>query len=85
MAMTSFGAGTAAFETDSTRMKIVMNLLSLARDFNADLIPEGVEHEPTAEIAASLSIPLGASASRLRSKMGATALSARSRWKCRIN
>lgn len=48
-----------AFETDSTRMKIVMNLLSLARDFNCELILEGVEHQSTAEVAAGLGIPLG--------------------------
>jgi EAL domain-containing protein (putative c-di-GMP-specific phosphodiesterase class I) len=48
-----------AFETDSTKMKIVMNVLSLARDFNCDLVLEGVEHAPTAEIAAGLAIPLG--------------------------
>ncbi len=43
---------------DSTRMKIVMNRLSLARAFNCDLILEGAEHS-TAEIAAGLGIPLG--------------------------
>ncbi len=48
-----------AFETDSTRMKIVMNLLSLARDFNCQLILEGVEHQSTAEVATGLGIPLG--------------------------
>lgn len=48
-----------AFETDSTRMKIVMNLLSMARDFNCDLILEGVEQEATANMAAGLGIPLG--------------------------
>jgi len=47
-----------SFETDSTRMKIVMNLLSLARDFNCDLILEGVENESTAEMAMDLGIPL---------------------------
>lgn len=48
-----------AFETDSTRMKIVMNLLSLAHDFNCELILEGVEHQSTAEVATGLGIPLG--------------------------
>jgi EAL domain-containing protein (putative c-di-GMP-specific phosphodiesterase class I) len=48
-----------AFETDSTRMKIVMNLLSLARDFNSELIVEGIEHQSTAETAAELGIPYG--------------------------
>ena len=51
-----FGTG---FETDSTRMKIVMNLLSLANDFNCDLILEGIEDESTATMAAHLGIPLG--------------------------
>lgn len=48
-----------SFETDSTRMKIVMNLLSLARDFNCELILEGVESAATADVAESLGIPLG--------------------------
>ena len=51
-----FGTG---FEQDSTRMKIVMNLLSLANDFNCDLILEGIEDESTAMMAAHLGIPLG--------------------------
>lgn len=51
-----FGTG---FEKDSTRMKIVMNLLSLANDFNCDLILEGIEEESTAMMAAHLGIPLG--------------------------
>lgn len=51
-----FGTG---FETDSTRMKIVMNLLSLANDFDCDLILEGIEDEATATMAAHLGIPLG--------------------------
>jgi len=45
------------FETDSTKMKIVMNLLSLARDFNSELILEGVETASTAEAAVDLRIP----------------------------
>ncbi len=40
-----FGTG---FEKDPTRMKIVMNLLSLANDFECDLILEGIEEESTA-------------------------------------
>jgi len=40
-------------------MKIVMNLLSLAKDFKCQLILEGIEHESTAEAAALLGIPLG--------------------------
>jgi EAL domain-containing protein (putative c-di-GMP-specific phosphodiesterase class I) len=47
-----------SFETDSTRMKIVMNILSLARDFNCELILEGVENASTAEVATDLGIPL---------------------------
>jgi EAL domain-containing protein (putative c-di-GMP-specific phosphodiesterase class I)/ActR/RegA family two-component response regulator len=48
-----------AFEADATRSKIVANLLSLARDFNCQLILEGIEHQATAEAAAELGIPLG--------------------------
>ncbi len=51
-----FGTG---FEADPTRTKIVMNILSLARDFNSRLILEGVEDESTAAAAAELGIPLG--------------------------
>ena len=51
-----FGTG---FEKDPTRMKIVMNLLSLANDFKCDLILEGIEDESTATMAAHLGIPLG--------------------------
>jgi EAL domain-containing protein (putative c-di-GMP-specific phosphodiesterase class I)/ActR/RegA family two-component response regulator len=47
------------FEEDSTKMKIVMNLHSLANDFNCDLILEGIEHESTAAVAAGLGIPFG--------------------------
>lgn len=48
-----------AFEKDSTRTKIVMNLLSLAQDFDCDLIVEGIEHESTARAARDLGIPFG--------------------------
>ncbi|HEX9083324.1 MAG TPA: EAL domain-containing protein [Gemmatimonadaceae bacterium] len=51
-----FGTG---FEADATRMKIVTNLLSLARDFNCQLILEGIERMSTADAAAGLGIPLG--------------------------
>ena len=40
-------------------MKIVMNLLSLARDFDCELILEGVENASTARAATDLGIPLG--------------------------
>ena len=48
-----------AFETDSTRTKIVVNLLSLAKDFGCRLILEGIEDATTAQAAADLGIPLG--------------------------
>lgn len=48
-----------AFEVDSTRTKIVTNLLSLARDFDCELILEGIEHQATADAAAALGIPFG--------------------------
>jgi EAL domain-containing protein (putative c-di-GMP-specific phosphodiesterase class I)/ActR/RegA family two-component response regulator len=51
-----FGTG---FEKDPMRLKIVMNLLSLANDFKCDLILEGIEDESTAAMAAHLGIPLG--------------------------
>lgn len=51
-----FGTG---FEKDPTRTKIVMNLISLANDFNCDLILEGIEDQSTATMAAQLGIPLG--------------------------
>lgn len=47
------------FEADSTKTKIVMNLLSLARDFKCALILEGIEDESTALAAAELKIPYG--------------------------
>ena len=46
-----FGTG---FEKDPTRTKIVMNLLSLATDFNCDLILEGIQDESTATMAAPI-------------------------------
>lgn len=51
-----FGTG---FEKDPTRTKIVMNILSLANDFDCDLILEGIEEESTAVTAAHLGIKLG--------------------------
>ncbi|HEX9129148.1 MAG TPA: EAL domain-containing response regulator [Gemmatimonadaceae bacterium] len=51
-----FGTG---FEKDPTRMKIVMNLLSLANDFECQLILEGIEDESSAAMAAHLGITLG--------------------------
>jgi EAL domain-containing protein (putative c-di-GMP-specific phosphodiesterase class I)/ActR/RegA family two-component response regulator len=48
-----------AFEIDSTKLKIVTNLQSLARDFDCDLILEGIEHSSTAEVAAEMGIRYG--------------------------
>lgn len=51
-----FGTG---FESDPTKMKIVRNLLALARDFECALILEGVESEATANAARELGIKYG--------------------------
>lgn len=51
-----FGTG---FETDSARSKLVANLLSLARDFDASLILEGIETAETGDAARTLGIPFG--------------------------
>lgn len=51
-----FGTG---FEIDTTKRKIVSNLLSLAHEFKCDLILEGIESESTARAAADLGITLG--------------------------
>ena len=51
-----FGTG---FEKDPTRLKIVRNLLSLAEDFQCELILEGIEDESSAAKAEELGIPLG--------------------------
>ena len=51
-----FGTG---FEADSTRLRLVRNILSLARDFNADLILEGIETAATMEAARAEGIPFG--------------------------
>jgi EAL domain-containing protein (putative c-di-GMP-specific phosphodiesterase class I) len=51
-----FGTG---FENDSTKTKIVRNLVALAKDFDSDLILEGVESEATANAAQELGIKYG--------------------------
>jgi EAL domain-containing protein (putative c-di-GMP-specific phosphodiesterase class I) len=48
-----------AFERDPTRSKLVRNLLSLATDFNAALILEGIESASTAAAARDMGIPYG--------------------------
>lgn len=48
-----FGGG---FEGDSTKTKIVRNLLSLAKDFDCELILEGIETAETARAATELGI-----------------------------
>ena len=47
------------FETDETKRKIIANLLSLANDFDCQLILEGIEDESTAIAAMEMAIPLG--------------------------
>jgi EAL domain-containing protein (putative c-di-GMP-specific phosphodiesterase class I)/ActR/RegA family two-component response regulator len=51
-----FGTG---FEADSTKTKIVRNLVALAKDFDCDLILEGVESEVTAKAAQEIGIKYG--------------------------
>ena len=51
-----FGTG---FENDSTKTKIVRNLLSLSREFGCELILEGIESAATAAAAAELGIRYG--------------------------
>ncbi len=48
-----------AFERDSTKLKLVINIQSLARDFGCELILEGIEDTATAEIAARMGIRYG--------------------------
>ncbi len=48
-----------AFEQDSTKLKLVGNLQSLARDFECELILEGIEDRSTAEMAARMGIKYG--------------------------
>lgn len=52
----AFGTG---FETDPTKTKIVKNLLSLAKDFDSELILEGIETDTTATAAEDLGIKYG--------------------------
>ncbi|HSN68896.1 MAG TPA: EAL domain-containing protein, partial [Thermoanaerobaculia bacterium] len=47
------------FEIDPTKTKLVKNLLSLARDFECELILEGIESEATARAAADIGIGYG--------------------------
>ena len=47
------------FENDETKQKIVRNILSLARDFDSQLILEGIESAATADRARALGIPFG--------------------------
>lgn len=51
-----FGTG---FERDSTKQKIIRNITSLARDFGAEVVLEGIETEDTAIAARDLGIQLG--------------------------
>ena len=51
-----FGTG---FESDSTKTKIVANLVSLGHSFGCDLILEGIEHSPTADAARRMGIGYG--------------------------
>jgi EAL domain-containing protein (putative c-di-GMP-specific phosphodiesterase class I)/ActR/RegA family two-component response regulator len=51
-----FGTG---FEKDPTRLKIVRNVLSLAEDFQCQMILEGIEDESSALKAEQIGIPLG--------------------------
>lgn len=52
----SFGTG---FEEDSTRLRIVRNVLALARDFDCRTVLEGIETEATARAAVEFGIELG--------------------------
>jgi EAL domain-containing protein (putative c-di-GMP-specific phosphodiesterase class I)/ActR/RegA family two-component response regulator len=51
-----FGGG---FETDSTKVKIVRNILALANDFGCEVILEGIETAETLEAARALGIRYG--------------------------
>lgn len=51
-----FGTG---FERDPTKLKLVLNIQSLARDFGCAVILEGVEDASTAEVAARIGIEYG--------------------------
>ena len=48
-----------AFETDPTKTKIIANLLSVARDFECELILEGIEHSSTLDEAMAMGIQYG--------------------------
>ncbi|HVT43811.1 MAG TPA: EAL domain-containing protein [Thermoanaerobaculia bacterium] len=50
-----FGTG---FETDSTKRKIIENIISLANDFECETILEGIETPATARAAYEIGIPL---------------------------
>jgi EAL domain-containing protein (putative c-di-GMP-specific phosphodiesterase class I)/ActR/RegA family two-component response regulator len=51
-----FGTG---FESDPTRRKIIRNVLGLARDFDCELILEGIETQSTADAAQAMGIAFG--------------------------
>jgi EAL domain-containing protein (putative c-di-GMP-specific phosphodiesterase class I)/ActR/RegA family two-component response regulator len=51
-----FGTG---FEADPTKLKIVRNLMALAKDFDCDLILEGIESASTVTAAVDLGIKYG--------------------------
>lgn len=70
-----FGTG---FESDDTKTKIVRNLLSLARDFESELILEGVETERTAAAATELGIKYAQGYFFARPAVASTFLSAAS-------
>lgn len=53
---TEFGTD---FERDPTKLKIIMNFKSLARDFDCDLILEGIETRASAEMAAGIGVKYG--------------------------
>lgn len=48
-----------AFERDSTKLKLVRNIQSLARDFGCEVILEGIEDTSTADMAARMGIRYG--------------------------
>jgi len=48
-----------AFERDSTKLKVVINIQSLARDFGCEVILEGIEDTSTADMAARIGIKYG--------------------------
>lgn len=51
-----FGTG---FEADATKLKLVRNIASLARDFGCSVVLEGIETRATAEAAARVGIEYG--------------------------